>query len=181
MTSSLSAKHSPLPPLLSLSRRPVVAVLGVRDGAQFRVGALDRCAVLAELGQDPRQLLLAAASAGQQRPVVAADAVGDRVKRLAVVVAPFGLEYVGHDLAGSAGKSAESAGRSASQAATRSASSGSPSAIRSSIGAQASGTLRELTSARASSGRRSSSSRSRISFSLRPTSLATFAACRARR
>jgi hypothetical protein len=71
-------------------------------------------------------------------------------------------------------------GRSLSHTAVRSASSGSRSAIRIDAGAQASGNLRAASRACASSGRRRRSRRSPLSFSLRPTSFATFAPPRAR-
>jgi hypothetical protein len=88
----------PLPSLLRLARLPLVLV-AARDLRQFAVGGSHRLAVLAELGQDARQPLLLVAAAGKERPVPAADAVGDRVERLAVVVLPLGLEHVVHHLA----------------------------------------------------------------------------------
>ncbi len=83
--------------LLLLPRRPVV--LGrVLDLAEVAVRGGDGRAALAELDDDRREHV-AAAAGREDRPVVAADAVGDGVQRLPVVVLPGGGEHVVDDFA----------------------------------------------------------------------------------
>ena len=86
----------PPSPVLGLPRRPVV--LGrVLDLGQRRERRRDRLGVRAELREQRRQRVVSAPR--QDRAVPAADAVGDRVERLPVVVLPVGGEHVVHDLA----------------------------------------------------------------------------------
>ncbi len=87
------------PALLALAGLPVV--LGaVRDLRQRPEGGLDSLRVPAELRQDGRERVRARLLAWEDRAVVAADAVGDRVQRLPVVVRPLDREHVVHHLAG---------------------------------------------------------------------------------
>ncbi len=85
--------------LLPLAGLPVVlgGVLDLRERAEGRV---HRLGVRAELREQRRDGLLAGARPREDRPAVAADAVGDGMERLPVVVEPLGREHVVHDLAG---------------------------------------------------------------------------------
>jgi hypothetical protein len=90
-----------LPPLLRVPRRPVVFG-GVRDLRQRRVRLFDGLGVRPELREQHGQRVLP--PAGEDWVVVAADAVGDRVQRLSLVVLPVGGEHVVDDFARVGGK-----------------------------------------------------------------------------
>src|SRR5262249_56241159 len=82
---------------------PVVLVVAVLDLGQRAVGALYSLRVRAELRGDGGEHVLAGVLAREDRAVVAADAVGDRVQRRAVV-GPHGREQVVDDVARIGGK-----------------------------------------------------------------------------